>query len=83
MLKKGNSFPFRKNVLGWNLFFTQRSMILHWVSVFILTFEYLCENETKFENILTPWSVAQTSLNDEKNWESKITSLDCLFNVLL
>ena len=36
-------------------------------SVFsILNFEYLSENETKIENILTPWSVAQAGMNDEK-----------------
>ena len=33
----------------------------------ILKYEYLGENETKFENILTHWSVAQASSNDEKN----------------
>ena len=33
----------------------------------ILNFEYLSENETKIENILTPWSVAQAGMNDEKN----------------
>ena len=41
-------------------------------SVFsILNIEYLGENETKFENILTHWSVVQPDSNDEKNWESK------------
>ena len=30
-------------------------------------FEYLNENVTKIENILTHWSVAQAGLNDEKN----------------
>ena len=44
----------------------------------MLNCEYLGKNETKFENILTRWSVAQTSSNDEKNWGSKI-SLDCPF----
>ena len=36
MQKKGYSFSFCKNVLGWNLFLTHRSasMILRWVSVF-------------------------------------------------
>ena len=29
-------------------------------------FEYLSENETKNENILTHWSVAQADSNDEK-----------------
>ena len=39
---------------------------------FILNFENLGENETKFENILTHWSVVQAGSNDEKNWGSKI-----------
>ena len=34
---------------------------------FILNFEYLCENETKFEFFFTHWSVAQAGSNDEKN----------------
>ena len=38
-------------------------------------YEYLGENETKNETILTHWSVAQACSNDEKNWGSKI-SLD-------
>ena len=38
----------------------------------------LGENETKNETILTHWSVAQVSSNDEKNCRSKI-SLDCPF----
>ena len=29
--------------------------------------EYLSENETKHENILTHWSLAQAGSNDEKN----------------
>ena len=29
--------------------------------------EYLSENETKKENIITHWSVAQAGSNDEKN----------------
>ena len=43
-------------------------MILHGVGIFdtIVNFEYLRENETKFENILTHWSVAQAGSNDEK-----------------
>ena len=51
---------------------TQRSMILRGTSEKLI---YFGENDTKNENILTNWSVAQTSLNDEKNWGSKI-SLD-------
>ena len=38
--------------------------------------EYLGENETKNENILTHWSVAQTSSNDEKKLE--VENLDGL-----
>ena len=30
-------------------------------------YEYLGENETKIENVLTCWSVAQAGSNDEKN----------------
>ena len=30
-------------------------------------YEYLGENETKIENVLTCWSVAQVGSNDEKN----------------
>ena len=41
-------------------------------------YEYLGEIETKKDTILTRWSVAQASSNDEKNWGSKI-SLDCPF----
>ena len=54
---------------------TQRRIILRRTSK---KFEYLGENETEFENILTHWSVAQAGSNDEKNWGSKI-SLDCPF----
>ena len=43
-----------------------------------LNYNYLGENETKFENILTHWSVDQAGSNDEKNKGSKI-SLDCPF----
>ena len=54
---------------------TLRSIILRGDSE---KFEYLSEDETKNENILTHWSVAQAGSNDEKNWGSKI-SLDCPF----
>ena len=54
---------------------TQRSMILGGDSKKL---EYLGENETKNEIILTHWSVPQASSNDEKNWGSEI-SLDCPF----
>ena len=46
-------------------------MIQRGVNFFILNFEYLGENETKNENILTYWSVAQASLNDEKKLKIK------------
>ena len=55
---------------------TLRSMILRGTSK---KYEYLSENETKNETILTHWSVAQAGSNDEKNWGSKIL-LDCPFN---
>ena len=42
-------------------------MIPQGVSILILNFEYLRENETKYENILTRWSEAQASLNYVKN----------------
>ena len=44
-------------------------MILCGVSFFDTKkkFEYLSENETEFENILTHWSEAYAGLNDEKN----------------
>ena len=32
-----------------------------------LKYEYLGENKTEFENILTHWSEAKAGLNDEKN----------------
>ena len=48
---------------------------------YILKFEYLSENQTNIENILTHWSVAQVDSNGEKNWMSKIL-LDCPFNSL-
>ena len=51
---------------------TLLSIILH------EKYEYLGENKTKNKTILTHWSVAQASSNDEKNWGSKI-SLDCPF----
>ena len=54
---------------------TLRSMILRGTSK---KYEYLGENETKNETILTHWSVGQAGSNDEKNWGSKI-SLDCPF----
>ena len=39
-------------------------------------YEYLDENATKNKNILTHWSVAQTSSNDEKKLE--VENLDGL-----
>ena len=41
-------------------------------------YEYLGENETINETILTNWSVGQAGSNDEKNGGSKI-SLGCPF----
>ena len=66
LLMKVYIFNFFTIVLGLNFF------LLHTVSYcaesvfFILNFEYLGENETKFENISTHWSVAQAGSNDEK-----------------
>ena len=54
---------------------TPRSIILRRTSE---KYEYLDENETKNETVLTHWSVAQAGSNDEKNWMSKIW-LDCPF----
>ena len=56
---------------------TQRSIILRGTQE---KYEYLGENETKNQTVLTHWSVAQAGSNDEKNWGSKI-SLDCPFKV--
>ena len=81
MLKKGKFFHFCSKDLRLNFLLTPSCMILHGVSFFILKFEYLSENETKIENILTHWSVAQAGSNDENNWGSKI-SLDCPFSLL-
>ena len=44
-------------------------------------YEYLGENVTKFENILTHRSVAQAGSTDAKNRGSKI-SLDCPFKLI-
>ena len=41
-------------------------MILRGVSFSTLKYEYLGENETEFENILTHWSEAEAGSNDEK-----------------
>ena len=59
-------------------------MILHGVGIFdiIVNFEYLRENETKFENILTHWSVAQAGSNDEKKKLGWKISLDCPFTYI-
>ena len=42
-------------------------MILRGVNFFTLKYEYLGENETEFENILTHGSEAEAGSNDEKN----------------
>ena len=52
---------------------TPRRMIMRGTSEKL---EYLSKNETKKENILTHWSVAQAGSNDEKNWGLKVL-LDC------
>ena len=57
-LLKRYIFHFCTIVLGLNFCFTPRGMIPQGVSFFILKYEYLGENETKTENILTHWSVA-------------------------
>ena len=66
MLKKGLHFPLLQKSLRIQFFFTPRSIIQRVSVFFILNFEYLGENETKFENILTLWSVAQAGSNAEK-----------------
>ena len=76
--KKGLQFSYLQKCSRMKFCLTQRSMIVRRSQFFILNFEYLGENKTKFENILTRWSVAHTSSNDEKNRGSKIT-LDCPF----
>ena len=81
MLKRATVFNSAKMFSDENFFYSaQYNTALPLSQFFILNFEYLGENETKFENILTNWSVVQTSLNDEKNCGSKI-SLDCPFNI--
>ena len=42
-------------------------MILRGVSFSTQKYEYLGENATEFENILTHWSEAEAGSNDEKN----------------
>ena len=80
--KKGQIFSFLqqrskiKFFVDSELYDTARSQFF-----FILKFEYLSENETKIENILTHWSVAQAGSNDGNNWGLKI-SLDCPFSLL-
>ena len=63
MLKKGYIFHFCCKVSGLHFCLTPRRIILYCEesAFFIRNFEYLDENETKFENILTHWSVAQAA----------------------
>ena len=55
-------------------------MMLRGVIFSTLKYEYLGENKTKNENILTHWSVAQAGSNDEKNWGHNI-SFDEILNL--
>ena len=64
---KGYIFYFCTIVLGLN-FFLLPGVSYPGESVFsTLKYEYLGENETKNENILTRWSVTQAGSNYEKN----------------
>ena len=45
---------------------SQYHTVLRKVGIFMLSFEYLSKNDTKFENILTHWWVARAGLKDEK-----------------
>ena len=82
MLKNGYIFYFCTNVLGL-IFFLLRAVWYCKESVFsIQNYEYLGENETKNENVLTHWSVAQAGSNDNKTGGSKI-SLDCPFKYMI
>ena len=56
---KGYIFFFCTIVLGLLFFYSP--------GFFTLKYEYLGENETKNENILTRWSVTQAGSNYEKN----------------
>ena len=67
-LLKGYIFKFCTIVLELIFFFTPWGMIPRGVIKSILKFEYLSENQTKIENILTHWSVAQAGSNGELNW---------------
>ena len=81
-LLKGYIFQFCTIVLELNFFLTPWGMIPRGVIKSLLKFEYLSENQTKIENILTHWSVAKAGSKVQmvkKNWRSKIT-LDCPFS---
>ena len=67
-LFKGYIFKFCTIVLELNFFLTPWGMIPRGVIKSLLKFEYLSENQTKIENILTHWSVAQAGSNGELNW---------------
>ena len=67
---KGLHFSFLKQCSTIQFVFdsVQYDTVLRGVSIFDTKFRiYLGENKTKFENILTHWSVAQAGSNDEKN----------------
>ena len=82
MLKKGLNFPLLQKSLRIKFFVTPRSIIQRVSVFFILNFEYLGENETKFENILTLWSVAQAGSNAEKKtWGRKSRQIVPLNNM--
>ena len=72
---KGYIFYFCTIVLGKKIFSTPR-VSYPGESVFsTLKYEYLVENETKNENILTRWSVTQAGSNYEKKWGPKLVRL--------
>ena len=78
MLKRATIFNSAKMFWAKNFFWLSAVWYCAESVFSMLNFEYLGENETKLENILTHWSVVQAGSNDEKNWGSKI-SLDCPF----
>ena len=67
LLLKGYNFYLCTNVLGLHFFLLCTVWYCAESVFFILNFEYLCENKTKFEIFLTHYSVAQAGLNEEKN----------------
>ena len=65
---KGLHFSFLQQSLRIKFFFDSAQYHTYCAEsiFFILNYEYLGENKTEFENILTHWSVDQTGSNDEK-----------------